>query len=939
MNKKDYLGLDGFVWWIGVVEDRGDPAKIGRCKVRIFGWHNPDLAELPTADLPWAHPMLPVNNDAHFAPKEGEFVCGFFLDGEYGQNPVIMGVLPGIPSSDINYSFGFSDQRQDLSRSPRKVKSRKYKKDGTGVEIENDEPKKYPDLPDEPTSSRFTRNENIGETMISDRKKNLVEVPIAGGGSWKEPPPAYNAEYPHNKATETESGHIIEIDDTPDWERIHIAHRTGTFQEMYPSGTKVEKVVKNNYQIIMGDDNIYVMGQVNITVDGAAKIKVKGDAQIQSDCSIDMTAKKDIKLNALGSLKLSGTQVAISSLAATRVNGGFLLDVDAPIVLVGKSGLAISDDFLPSPSAGGGGGGGGGEAVAEGAAAATTAAGEAAANVSKLTEALGAVATLANIPGLGMIAALPQLSNIESLTSSLTDIADISSKLGDLNEITADLNQLSKLTEITDQLEQVDQLKEVTSQLEKVKEVSSTLKEATKLKNATDQLKKVSEATKDLKKIGDIGKLLDQVNEFSSLPVISDKIPKLSKAITVLDELNNLNNNSENIQALANAPSTQKILEISEKISQLPTDLSQVSGFDSGLKGLNSFSEGLTKVGSDIESISKLTKDVGNFQELAPLSKGFENLDKNLGELKGLTNKLSGAAADAAKIPDITKGLTNPADITKFSNFENQLAPLSAGLSGITDGTTLAAGAINAGAKCGNPSAGFIEPTPTDTSGFYFDAGETGAAEYIQKQINNGVYNANELKDIATTDSDITPPRIVQPTKPTSDIDETESGFDDNMMISKYYTLGDVSSKATVIKQKVIPQRGLSEGKIVGNLQLLAQNCLDPIKEKYPNVIVTNAFRKPQGTSAGRSQHETGQAADLQFSGATKQDYYDIVLWIRDNVPHDQLLLEYKTFGTGLPWIHISFNSEGNRTASLSNLKNATFNNHRLYRKGYHRLA
>jgi uncharacterized protein YcbK (DUF882 family) len=939
MNKKDYLGLDGFVWWIGVVEDRNDPAKIGRCKVRIFGWHSPDLTEIPTADLPWAHPMLPVNNDAHFAPKEGEYVCGFFLDGEYGQNPVIMGVLPGITPGEVNYSFGFSDQRQDLSRSPRKVKKRTYKKDGTGVEIENEDPKKYPEYPEEPSSSRFTRNENIGETLLSDRKKNLVEVPIAGGGSWKEPPPAYNAEYPHNKATETESGHVIEIDDTPDWERIHIAHRTGTFQEMYPSGTKVEKVVKNNYQIIMGDDNIYVMGQVNITVDGAAKIKVKGDAQIQSDCSIDLTAKKDIKLNAKGSLKLSGTQVSISSLAATRVNGGFLLDVDAPIVLVGKSGLAISDDFLPSPSAGGGGGGGGEETVVDGAAAATNAAGEAAGDVSKLSEALGGVSKLANIPGLEMITELPALSEIESLTNGLTDIADISSQLGDLNEITADLGQLSKLTEITDQLENVEELKEVTSQLEKVKEVSNTLKDATKLKNATDQLKKVSDATKQLKKVNDLGKLLDKVNEFSSLPLISEKVPKLSKAITVLDELNNLNNNAENIQTLAAAPSTQKILEISEKINELPTDLSQISGFDAGLKGLTGFSEGLTKVGSDIESISKLTKDIGNFQELAPLSKGFENLDKNLGELKGLTGKLSGAALDAGNIPDITKGLTNPADIIKFSNFENQLAPLSEGLSGITDGTTLAAGIINAGAKCGNPSAGFIEPTPTDISGFYFDAGERGATEFIQKQINNGVYNANELKDIATTESDLTPPKLVAPTSTQSSINENETQFDDNMMISKYFTLGDVSSKAVAIKQAVVSQRGLSKGKIVGNLQLLAQNCLDPIKEKYPNLTITNAFRKPQGTAAGRSQHEIGQAADLQFSGVSKQDYYDIVLWIRDNVPHDQLLLEYKTFGTGLPWVHISFNPEGNRSASLANLKNATFNNHRLYRKGYHRLA
>jgi hypothetical protein len=39
MNK-DFLGLNNFVWWFGVVEDRIDPLELGRCRVRCFGWHN-----------------------------------------------------------------------------------------------------------------------------------------------------------------------------------------------------------------------------------------------------------------------------------------------------------------------------------------------------------------------------------------------------------------------------------------------------------------------------------------------------------------------------------------------------------------------------------------------------------------------------------------------------------------------------------------------------------------------------------------------------------------------------------------------------------------------------------------------------------------------------------------------------------------------------------
>ena len=93
------LGLDGFIWWIGVVEERAtDPLNVGRTKVRIFGWHDKNRDAVPTVDLPWAYPLLPVTQ-AQGVPnyKEGDWVMGFFLDARIGQQPVIVGVLPGIP--------------------------------------------------------------------------------------------------------------------------------------------------------------------------------------------------------------------------------------------------------------------------------------------------------------------------------------------------------------------------------------------------------------------------------------------------------------------------------------------------------------------------------------------------------------------------------------------------------------------------------------------------------------------------------------------------------------------------------------------------------------------------------------------------------------------------------------------------------------------------
>jgi hypothetical protein len=91
----NFAGLNGFVWWVGEIENRIDPLGLGRCQVRIFGWY--DQGNIATKDLPWATPMYPINNSKSFsAPAFGEWVVGFFMDSEGGQFPIMMGVLPGI---------------------------------------------------------------------------------------------------------------------------------------------------------------------------------------------------------------------------------------------------------------------------------------------------------------------------------------------------------------------------------------------------------------------------------------------------------------------------------------------------------------------------------------------------------------------------------------------------------------------------------------------------------------------------------------------------------------------------------------------------------------------------------------------------------------------------------------------------------------------------
>lgn len=106
----NFIGKDGYSWWVGVVENIEDPLKIGRCKIRIFGWHTENLQLLPTNDLPWAMPKNSINSASFTVPTPGDYVTGYFADGASGQNAYYDSVLPGVQSKAPDTSKGFSPQ-------------------------------------------------------------------------------------------------------------------------------------------------------------------------------------------------------------------------------------------------------------------------------------------------------------------------------------------------------------------------------------------------------------------------------------------------------------------------------------------------------------------------------------------------------------------------------------------------------------------------------------------------------------------------------------------------------------------------------------------------------------------------------------------------------------------------------------------------------------
>jgi len=331
--RKNFIGLEGFVWWIGVVEDRQDPEQLGRVRVRCFGWHTEDKKKIPTDVLPWAHPITPVNHPAVYTPKEGDMVFGFFMDGDNAQNPVIMGVLPGKPEKKPRYEDGFADPRKSFGDAPKRP---------------DDSAEAYPKSKylKEATTNRLARGK-ADSTIIETRKKNLKKgVKSAGGVSWSEPAPAYATKYPYNNALETESGHAFEFDDTPGKERIHWAHRNGSFIEIDSAGNRVDRVQKDNYTVIMGSDYIYIKGKAVITVDGDFNMKTStinieakainmaadGDVRIKGrSVKIESTSGMDLKAGGAGNFTSGGK---LSLKGATAALAGATVDIPA-----GKIGL------------------------------------------------------------------------------------------------------------------------------------------------------------------------------------------------------------------------------------------------------------------------------------------------------------------------------------------------------------------------------------------------------------------------------------------------------------------------------------------------------------------------------------------------------------------------------------------------------------------------
>ena len=262
------MGQDGFSWFIGVVEDRKDPKKAGRVRVRCLGYHSSDTQKIPMEDLPWASVMMPVtagaNSGIGMSPHfliEGTWVVGFFRDLAK-QEPVIMGALPGVNTSETsNFTIASSSAVGGYSTSG-------------GFKDPNE---KYPsELYIKKPDTNLLAQESVDTHASKDLKHTLTADWTTATGTASHPASTQSsAKHPTNHVFETESGHYVEFDDTAGNERIHLFHKKGTYIEIDSSGNVIIKTVGNVTNIVAGNMDTYVAKNYNISVGGSMGVWVK----------------------------------------------------------------------------------------------------------------------------------------------------------------------------------------------------------------------------------------------------------------------------------------------------------------------------------------------------------------------------------------------------------------------------------------------------------------------------------------------------------------------------------------------------------------------------------------------------------------------------------------------------------------------------------------
>jgi len=324
---QNFLGQDGFIWFVGVVEDRADPTFTGRVRVRCLGYHTENKIDLPTTDLPWAMPMLPITSSGisgigqtPLGLVEGSWVLGFFRDSTYAQEPIIIGSLPGRPSEEAG-DTGFYD--------PNKIFPRHINEPDTNRLAVNDEDNPHLGL-ELRKATRITglATADFDATTAADASA----ITSSDTDTWDQPEIAYASIYPNNHVYESESGHILEFDDTSAAERIHLQHKTGSSIEYNPNGDRVQIIKGIDYKLTSSHNLVNIEGRSDISIGGRHKIYINKNGQTKNNYDIQVGPNANINIQVdQGDINLVTKQGKVNVNAAgdynVKVGGNYTMSV------------------------------------------------------------------------------------------------------------------------------------------------------------------------------------------------------------------------------------------------------------------------------------------------------------------------------------------------------------------------------------------------------------------------------------------------------------------------------------------------------------------------------------------------------------------------------------------------------------------------------------
>jgi hypothetical protein len=326
-----------------VVEDNDSPLKDGRVRVRIYGIHTEknehsgdEFEYVRTSELPWAE-VIGGNSFSLIAGvgltsvlRQGSWVW-VVLENEDPNRPVIIGTINGknngSPVGVHASGLGFVDPDEV---NPITVRANE---DDTNrlARVENLDEQYYKE-PCPILGLNTTIHNKINSTL--DVQSGITDGITGADVSQTEPNSTNDSSvYPEVNVLETQSGHVLELDDSAGNERIRVYHRTGSYIEIKPDGTFVQKSVNTDsasHYIHMSDveehiakgvkkyieDNLdeiikggirqsvemdsfhHVGGLFKITADG--HVLIDGDVRIEGKLEVTGTGKIDMDLECGG---------------------------------------------------------------------------------------------------------------------------------------------------------------------------------------------------------------------------------------------------------------------------------------------------------------------------------------------------------------------------------------------------------------------------------------------------------------------------------------------------------------------------------------------------------------------------------------------------------------------------------------------------------------